>query len=106
VVGRNRRRFGFPGNAGAPRNQVYHFVSDPSQGRAARAAASDPRTGHPLSDGGMAKCVGRAGGPQPALSVAVSQRAELALFFYDAPISRAVAFEGVLSNGDVFAQRL
>ena len=32
--------------------------------------------------------------------------AELALFFYDAPISRAVAFEGLLSNGDVFASRL
>lgn len=32
--------------------------------------------------------------------------AELALFFYDAPISRAVAFEGVLSNGEVFASRL
>jgi alpha-amylase/alpha-mannosidase (GH57 family) len=32
--------------------------------------------------------------------------AELSLFFYDAPISRAVAFEGVLSNGDVFAKRL
>jgi alpha-amylase/alpha-mannosidase (GH57 family) len=32
--------------------------------------------------------------------------AELAIFFYDAPISRAVAFEGVLGNGDVFAARL
>lgn len=30
----------------------------------------------------------------------------LALFFYDSPISHAVAFEGVLNNGDVFADRL
>jgi alpha-amylase/alpha-mannosidase (GH57 family) len=30
----------------------------------------------------------------------------ISLFFYDGPISRAVAFEGLLSRGDVFAQRL
>jgi alpha-amylase/alpha-mannosidase (GH57 family) len=30
----------------------------------------------------------------------------LALFFYDAPISRAVAFEGLLTDGKVFARRL
>ena len=28
------------------------------------------------------------------------------LFFYDGPISRAVAFEGLLSNGERFANRL
>jgi alpha-amylase/alpha-mannosidase (GH57 family) len=28
------------------------------------------------------------------------------VFFYDGPISRAVAFEGLLNNGEVFAQRL
>ncbi len=32
--------------------------------------------------------------------------AGLALFFYDSPISHAVAFEGILSSGDVFADRL
>ncbi len=31
---------------------------------------------------------------------------EISLFFYDGPISRAVAFEGLLSNGEHFAQRL
>ena len=30
----------------------------------------------------------------------------LAIFFYDGPISRAVAFEGLLSSGDNFANRL
>lgn len=30
----------------------------------------------------------------------------IALFFYDGPISRAVAFEGLLRNGEVFASRL
>ncbi|MFI4921192.1 MAG: hypothetical protein ACHQAZ_06095, partial [Gammaproteobacteria bacterium] len=28
------------------------------------------------------------------------------LFFYDGPISRAVAFEGLLTNGETFSQRL
>jgi alpha-amylase/alpha-mannosidase (GH57 family) len=30
----------------------------------------------------------------------------ISLFFYDGPISRAVAFEGILSNGEAFVQRL
>ena len=30
----------------------------------------------------------------------------ITLFFYDGPISQAVAFEGLLSNGEQFAQRL
>jgi alpha-amylase/alpha-mannosidase (GH57 family) len=30
----------------------------------------------------------------------------IAIFFYDGPISRAVAFEGLLNNGEVFGQRL
>jgi len=31
---------------------------------------------------------------------------EITLFFYDSPISHAVAFEGVLNNGETFASRL
>src|SRR5438067_3744612 len=31
---------------------------------------------------------------------------EINLFFYDGPISRAVAFEGLLANGEIFADRL
>jgi alpha-amylase/alpha-mannosidase (GH57 family) len=31
---------------------------------------------------------------------------EITLFFYDGPVSRAVAFEGLLRNGEGFAQRL
>ncbi|HYI95282.1 MAG TPA: DUF3536 domain-containing protein [Bryobacteraceae bacterium] len=31
---------------------------------------------------------------------------QIAIFFYDGPISRAVAFEGLLNNGEVFASRL
>jgi alpha-amylase/alpha-mannosidase (GH57 family) len=32
--------------------------------------------------------------------------AVITLFFYDAPIARAVAFEGLLNNGEAFARRL
>ncbi|HEV2215070.1 MAG TPA: DUF3536 domain-containing protein, partial [Terracidiphilus sp.] len=32
--------------------------------------------------------------------------ATMAVFFYDGPISRAIAFEGLLNSGDVFASRL
>jgi alpha-amylase/alpha-mannosidase (GH57 family) len=32
--------------------------------------------------------------------------AEIAIFFYDGPTSRAVAFEGLLRNGEHFAQRI
>ena len=31
---------------------------------------------------------------------------EIAIFFYDGPVSRAVAFEGLLRNGEEFARRL
>ena len=31
---------------------------------------------------------------------------EIAIFFYDGPIARAVAFEGLLNNGERFAERL
>jgi alpha-amylase/alpha-mannosidase (GH57 family) len=31
---------------------------------------------------------------------------EIVLFFYDGPVARAVAFEGLLKNGEYFAQRL
>ena len=41
-----------------------------------------------------------------ALSSAVFRRGEDLLFFYDGPISRAVAFEGLLDNGELFADRL
>ncbi len=30
----------------------------------------------------------------------------MALFFYDGPISQALAFEGLLDNGETFAKRL
>jgi alpha-amylase/alpha-mannosidase (GH57 family) len=44
--------------------------------------------------------------PTRAYQVRLPSRRRMALFFYDGPISRAVAFEGLLGNGENFANRL
>jgi alpha-amylase/alpha-mannosidase (GH57 family) len=44
--------------------------------------------------------------PTRAYQVRLPSRRKMALFFYDGPISRAVAFEGLLNNGEGFANRL
>ena len=44
--------------------------------------------------------------PSTAYTLRLPSGRSISLFFYDGPISRAVAFEGVLSNGEVFVERL
>ena len=44
--------------------------------------------------------------PTRAYRISLPSGRTMALFFYDGPISRAVAFEGLLNNGEVFAKRL
>jgi alpha-amylase/alpha-mannosidase (GH57 family) len=44
--------------------------------------------------------------PSMAYTLRLPSGRSVSLFFYDGPISRAVAFEGVLSNGEVFVERL
>jgi alpha-amylase/alpha-mannosidase (GH57 family) len=44
--------------------------------------------------------------PSMAYQVRMPSRRTLSLFFYDGPIAQAVAFEGLLNNGEHFAQRL
>ena len=44
--------------------------------------------------------------PTRSYVLRLPSRRHIALFFYDGPISRAVAFEGLLSNGEHFANRL
>jgi len=44
--------------------------------------------------------------PTMAYEIRLSSGRTIALFFYDGPISRAVAFEGLLKSGQSFAQRL
>jgi alpha-amylase/alpha-mannosidase (GH57 family) len=42
---------------------------------------------------------------QPYL-VQLDEGRSIAVFFYDGPVSRAIAFEGLLNNGETFAKRL
>jgi alpha-amylase/alpha-mannosidase (GH57 family) len=44
--------------------------------------------------------------PTRAYKVRLPSKQNMVAFFYDGPISRAVAFEGLLNNGEAFAQRL
>ena len=44
--------------------------------------------------------------PSRAYTVALPSKKTINVFFYDGPISRAVAFEGLLNNGQSFADRL
>lgn len=44
--------------------------------------------------------------PTMAYALRLPSRRAISLFFYDGPISRAVAFEGLLKSGESFAQRL
>lgn len=44
--------------------------------------------------------------PSRAYRVRLPSKRSMAVFFYDGPISQAVAFEGLLNNGEHFAQRL
>jgi alpha-amylase/alpha-mannosidase (GH57 family) len=44
--------------------------------------------------------------PSRAYRMRLPSRRSINLFFYDGPISQAVAFEGLLNNGEAFANRL
>ena len=44
--------------------------------------------------------------PTMVYRLRLPSRRSINLFFYDGPISRGVAFEGLLDNGERFAQRL
>jgi alpha-amylase/alpha-mannosidase (GH57 family) len=44
--------------------------------------------------------------PTRAYSLSLDSGRDIAVFFYDGPISRAVAFERLLGKGELFAQRL
>jgi alpha-amylase/alpha-mannosidase (GH57 family) len=44
--------------------------------------------------------------PTRAYKIKLPSKRSINLFFYDGPISRAVAFEGLLNNGEQFARRL
>jgi alpha-amylase/alpha-mannosidase (GH57 family) len=59
-----------------------------------------------LSGGDWADASGGKIDPSKAYICRLPSGREIALFFYDGPLSRAVAFEGLLSSGKDFADRL
>jgi len=60
----------------------------------------------PKGRGGWLDVSGGRIDPTMAYEHRLPQRRKITLFFYDAPISQAVAFEGLLADGVQFAQRL
>jgi hypothetical protein len=60
----------------------------------------------PIGDGEWMDVGGEKLDPTMPYLLNLSSGKTIILFFYDGPISRAVAFEGLLSNGDSFVQRL
>ena len=77
------------------------------EGRTAGGAASsshDPAS--TAGDGGWIDVSGSRVDPTRPYLCRLPSGREITLFFYDGPISRAVAFEGLLRSGDRFAGRL
>ncbi len=68
-------------------------------------AEAEPEASPAVAEGWMDVSGGRIDPTRPYLCRLPSGR-EIVLFFYDGPISRAVAFEGLLRSGDRFASRL
>lgn len=60
----------------------------------------------PKGEKGWREVPGASIDPSRAYSAALPSGREIALFFYDGPLSRSIAFEGMLHNGDLFAERL
>ncbi len=60
----------------------------------------------PLSGGAWQDVTGARIDPTRAYLANLPSGRNIAIFFYDGPISRAVAFEGLLSNGEHFVERL
>ncbi len=87
---------------------IKFTILSPNQARAVRPArrATDRPDGDHSSAGEWENVSGGRVDPSRPYLWRSRNGIELALFFYDAPISRAVAFEGLLSNGDMFAARL
>ncbi len=68
-----------------------------------------PPSGSPGAPEGAAPVAGRqrpAHRPHPAYSLKLPSGQKIALFFYDGPISKAVAFEDLLDRGENLAHRL
>jgi len=74
-----------------------------------RYAILEPRQAHRVRKRGSRDWQDVIGGridPKVPYKVRLPSGRTIAVFFYDGPVSRAVAFEGLLNNGEIFANRL
>jgi alpha-amylase/alpha-mannosidase (GH57 family) len=74
--------------------------------RFAILAPSQAQRIRPLSGGDWEDVSGTRIDPTRAYLAKLPSGKRIAIFFYDGPISRAVAFEGLLTSGEQFVQRL
>jgi alpha-amylase/alpha-mannosidase (GH57 family) len=76
---------------------ILYTILAPHQARRARHIGFGSRwhaLGHELVD------------PKRAYRILLDQGRQFHIFFYDAPISRSIAFQGLLNSGDALSQRL
>ncbi|MGB7970800.1 MAG: DUF3536 domain-containing protein [Candidatus Deferrimicrobiaceae bacterium] len=74
-----------------------------------RYAILEPHQAHRVRKKGSREWQDVTGGridPKAPYRLRLPSGRTIAVFFYDGPVSRAVAFEGLLNNGEVFANRI
>ena len=74
-----------------------------------RYAVLEPHQAHRVRKRGSREWQDVTGGridPKAPYRLSLPSGRTIAVFFYDGPVSRAVAFEGLLNNGEVFANRI
>lgn len=82
---------------------IKFTVLAPNQAAGVRPKAQN---GMKLPDVGWEDASGDRVDPARAYQCPLPNGKSIALFFYDGPISQAVAFEGILKSGETFAERL
>jgi alpha-amylase/alpha-mannosidase (GH57 family) len=78
-------------------------------GEGIRYAILEPHQAHRVRKKGSREWQDVTGGridPTAPYRLRLPSGRTIAVFFYDGPVSRAVAFEGLLNNGEVFANRI
>jgi alpha-amylase/alpha-mannosidase (GH57 family) len=93
---------------------IRFTVLSPYQAAAVRPRREATRRGHgagegagaPATEGGWVDVSGGEVDPSRPYEVVLPSGRTIAVFFYDAGVSQAVAFEGLLNSGDALANRL
>ena len=91
-------------------NGILFTILAPHQcARVRERAESMPQPVHPRLDGAGARWTETANAsvnPNHPYLVQLKDGRSITVFFYNGPVSRSIAFEGVLDNGETFAWRL